>query len=208
MAVWKEQAVTVEVPGAGIVLEAVWQGGSRAGAVVAPPHPLYGGSLENPVVSDIAYGLHRSGLPSLRFNWRGVNASQGQATGESDAARADYAAALEHLAASAEPPLVCAGYSFGAAAAVAVALSDRRCERLVLVAPPVAMLQALDLSRLEIPLYAIVGGEDPFAPADRLWQLLEPAGETKLEVIPGVDHFFATGGLSQVAEFVAAATGE
>ena len=208
MAVWKEQAVTVEVPGAGIVLEAVWQAGPRGGSVVAPPHPLYGGSIENPVVNDIAYGLHRADMPSLRFNWRGVNASQGEPTGEPDAAQADYAAALAHLADSAQPPLVGAGYSFGAAAAVAVALADRRIERLVLVAPPVAMLESLDLSRLEIPLHVIVGGEDPFAPADRLWQVLEPAGETKLEVLPGADHFFAAGGLSQIAEFVAAAVSE
>jgi alpha/beta superfamily hydrolase len=211
MAVWKEQAVTVEVPGEEIVLEAVWQAGergARGGGVVAPPHPLYGGSIENPVVNDIAYGLHRAGLPSLRFNWRGVNASQGEATGEPDAARADYAAALAHLADTAQPPLVGAGYSFGAAAAVAVALADRRIGRLVLVAPPLAMLESLDLSRLEIPLHAIVGGEDQFAPSDRLSQLLESAGQTKLEVIPGVDHFFAGGGLSQIAEFVAAAVSE
>jgi alpha/beta superfamily hydrolase len=206
--VWKEQAVTVEVPGEDIVLEAVWQAGERGGAVVAPPHPLYGGSIENPVVNDVAYGLHRAGLPSLRFNWRGVNASQGEATGEPQAAFADYAAALEQLAESAEPPLVGAGYSFGAATAVAVALSDPRIERLVLVAPPVAMLSALDLAALEIPLFAIVGGDDQFSPVDPLQRLLESAGQVKLEVIPGVDHFFAMGGLSQVAEFVAAAAGE
>ena len=40
MAVWKEQAVTVQVPGEEIVLEAVWQAGGQNGAVIAPPHPL------------------------------------------------------------------------------------------------------------------------------------------------------------------------
>jgi alpha/beta superfamily hydrolase len=94
---WHEQAVTIPLAAQGLVLEAVWQAGDHKGAVIAPPHPEYGGSLDSPVVNEIAYGLHREGYASLRFNWRGVGASQGRLSGDVDAAMEDYAAALGHL---------------------------------------------------------------------------------------------------------------
>jgi alpha/beta superfamily hydrolase len=49
-------------------------------AVVAPPHPLYGGTFHNPVVIDIAEGLARSGISSVAFNWRGTESSEGAKT--------------------------------------------------------------------------------------------------------------------------------
>ena len=94
---WKEQMATIPVPGEDLVLEAVWQGGHRRGAVVAPPHPVYGGSLDHPVCNELAYGLWRAGWSSLRFNWRGVGASQGQVSGEPGPAERDYRAAVEQI---------------------------------------------------------------------------------------------------------------
>jgi alpha/beta superfamily hydrolase len=202
MAGWKEQMATITVPGEGLVLEAVWQAGSGRGAVVAPPHPVYGGSLENPVCNELAYGLWRAGWASLRFNWRGVGASQGRISGDPVTADADYRAALESLALNFAPPLLAAGYSFGAAAALRIALSDKRIGPLVLVAPPVAMLADLDLEKLRGPLHVIVGGRDEFAPAEQLAHVLEPLPHTQLDVIPRVDHFFAASGLAELSELV------
>ena len=68
------------------------------GVVIAPPHPLYGGSMDSPVVVGDRLGVHARGLASLRFNWRGVGASGGIASGDAEDARADYAAALAQLA--------------------------------------------------------------------------------------------------------------
>ena len=202
MAGWKEQMATVSVPGEGLVLEAVWQAGSGRGAVVAPPHPMYGGSLENPVCNELAYGLWRSGWASLRFNWRGVGASQGRISGDPSAADADYRAAVESLALSVAPPILAAGYSFGAAAALRVALSDARVGPLVLVAPPVAMLADLDLDKLRGPVHVIAGGADEFAPAEQLARVLEPLPHAQLDVIPRVDHFFSASGLAELSELV------
>src|SRR5262249_35904781 len=109
---WKEQMVPVYVNAGGLALEGIWQKGAGRGAVVAPPHPQYGGSLEHPVVSEIASGLYKAGVASLRFNWRGVGASQGRVTGEWSAAEEDFTAALEQVAATLPPPVVAAGYSF------------------------------------------------------------------------------------------------
>ena len=203
MTVWKEQAVTVQLPGEDLVLEAVWQAGARGGGIVAPPHPRYGGSLENPVVNELAFGLHKLDMPSLRFNWRGVGASQGRATADVNAAAADYKAALDHLADTVEAPLAGCGYSFGAAMALRVALRDPRIERLILVAPPVMMIESLELAKIERPIYVLVGDRDEFAPAPRLSELLTPLANARLEVIPGVDHFFAVGGLSEISRFAA-----
>lgn len=203
MAVWKEQGVTIQVPDEPIVLEAVWQAGSDGGGVIAPPHPQYGGSLDNPVLNDIAFGLHKVDIPSLRFNWRGVGASQGETTSDPAAAVADYRAALEHLADTVTGRIIGCGYSFGAATALRVGLRDPRVERLVLVAPPIMMIESLPLEGLERPVHVIVGSRDEFAPADRLRELLAPLPNAHLEVLPGVDHFFSLGGLADVAQFVA-----
>ena len=205
MAVWTEQSTTIDSPDGKIVLEGVWQAGGQGGAVIAPPHPEYGGSLENPVVNEIAYGLHKVDTPSLRFNWRGVGASQGVVTGDLEAAAADYRAALSVLVETTGPPVFACGYSFGAAAALRVAREEPRISRLILVAPPVPLLDAGGIAALDRPLHVIVGSQDEFATAARLSELLSPHANARLEVLPGIDHFFTTGGLSQVAAFVQAA---
>ena len=202
MAVWKEQATTIPVPGDDLVLEGVWQAGGRGGAVIAPPHPEYGGSLENPVVNEIAYGLHKADTPSLRFNWRGVGGSQGEISAASEAADLDYRAALEQIAETTGPPIFACGYSFGAAAAFRVALADPRIERVILVAPSLALLAGVPLEDLERPLHVIVGGRDEFSPAAELSGRLAELPTAQLEVLPGIDHFFTSGGLAQIAEFV------
>jgi alpha/beta superfamily hydrolase len=202
---WRERGVTIRMEDEGIVLEGVWQKGEYRAAVVAPPHPEFGGSLDNPVVNEIAYGMHRVGYASLRFNWRGVGASQGRVTGDPDAADADYRAALRHLQETVELPLIGAGYSFGAATALRVALREPSLRQLVVVAPPVSMLRELPLEQLERPLHVIVGGDDPHAPAEALSEILSPLSTARLDVVPGADHFFMGKGLAELCELIRAA---
>jgi len=199
---WKEQMVPIAVPGTGLTLEGVWQKGDGRGAVIAPPHPEYGGSLENPVISELAYALHKAGIASLRFNWRGVGASQGRITGDSSAADADYLAALEQVAETTSAPVIGAGYSFGAATALRVALRDARIAELILIAPPVAMIETLPLDDFRGPIHVIVGGRDTFAPLGQLSALLEGLPNANLDVIPKADHFFASYGLAELVELV------
>ena len=192
--VWKEQGVTIPIEAEGLALEGAWQAAEgKGGGVVAPPHPLYGGSLDHPVVNELAYALYCEGLPSLRFNWRGVGASQGEPSGDPELALADYAAAVAHLAQTVPGPLVAAGYSFGAIAALRAALVDPRLRSLVLVAPPVRWLQGLSLRQLERPLLIIAGTEDSFAPVPGLRAALEGVAGAHLELVQGADHFFVSG---------------
>ena len=194
--------VPIHVPGAGLTLEGVWQPGPGRGAVIAPPHPEYGGSLENPVISELAYGLYKAGIASLRFNWRGVGASQGRITGDSAAADQDYLAALEQVAETTSAPVIAAGYSFGAATALRVALRDTRVAELLLIAPPVGMIEGLAVDTFRGPIHVIVGGRDEFAPLGQLSARFEGLPNANLDVIPKADHFFVSYGLAELVELV------
>ena len=82
----------------------------RGTAVIAHPHPLFSGTMDNKVVQTMARAFVASGWNAVRFNFRGVGASQGSydaGTGE----RADMLAVVQQLAA--EGPLALAGFSFG-----------------------------------------------------------------------------------------------
>ena len=139
------------IPGAsldGLWLPARGEGEARGGAVVAPPHPLMGGSMDSPVATEIALAASDAGLVSLRFDWRGVGGSAGSPSGEPSDADSDYRAALEFMEESVEGPIVACGYSWGALAALRVGSASPRVRRHVLVAPPAQMLDAETLAGL------------------------------------------------------------
>jgi alpha/beta superfamily hydrolase len=162
------------------------------GAVIAPPHPLYGGSMDSPVVTEIAHACARADTCSLRFNWRGVGGSGGQMSGDAEVGVADYCAALSFLEETVEGPLVACGYSFGAATAVQAAASSPRVQRLLLVAPPPAMLAPGALESFGGKLFVAVGDRDEFAPAAELEELTSRCSDARFDVIPDTDPFFMT----------------
>src|ERR1700683_269763 len=170
-------------------LEAVVEDSGQAGsryALVCHPHPLYGGTMDNKVVTTVARALRETGIPTLRFNFRGVGASGGtfdQGTGET--ADAD---AVARFGARRWPgrSLVIGGFSFGGY--VALHLAQKRTPRhLITVAPAIGLF---DVSGLTVPRcpWLIVQGDaddvvDPTAIAD--WAAtLSP--KPRLVVLPGV----------------------
>lgn len=213
MAKREERAVPIAVPGADWVLEGLFNAGASEGspgAIVAPPHPLYGGSMESPVVGEVAHALTQAGYGTMRFNWRGVGASGGQPSGEIDAARDDYAAAVQQVAETVSGPLVAAGYSFGAVAAVAAAANETRVRELVLVAPPPSMLERAAFRDDQRVLF-LVGEHDMIAAPDATAALAESLPAARCIVIDQADHFFAAGLAvigKEVARFAAALGGE
>lgn len=190
--------IACEGLGAGQALEGLFLGASgpsKGGAVIAPPHPLYGGSMENAVVSELAFVCAQAGLSSLRFNWRGVGASAGTPSGDPQDAAQDYAAALAQLRDTAPGTLALCGYSFGAAAAVAQLspTAGHVAQHLLLIAPPP---QLLDLERLRAfrgAALLITGQHDRIAPAAALQPIADELAAAKLVVLPKVDHFFSVG---------------
>ena len=106
----------------------------RMVAVVAHPHPLYGGTMDNKVVTTLARAFSEAGAAVLRFNFRGVGASEGEhdeGRGETD----DMLRVVEHaIETHPKLPVLLAGFSFGGA--VAVRASGRvDFAQLMLVAP-------------------------------------------------------------------------
>lgn len=202
---WEERMVTIapstpvdpEAAAGGESLEGIFVAGApdaATGAVVAAPHPLYGGSMDAPVCNELAWACAKNGIASLRFNWRGVGASGGAPSGDADDADADLRAALEHMAETVEGPLVLAGYSFGAGAVLRVGVTSPRVKRLVLVAPPPSLLDEDALATLGRRRVLVLAGEaDTLAPPDDLEARLAELDAVERIRIPEADHFFAAG---------------
>ena len=189
-----EKAVAIAWHEGQLALEGIFIAGSgAAGAVIAPPHPLYGGAMESPVVTEIAFACEKAGVASLRFNWRGVGASAGRASGEPDDADADTEAALAFLEETVVGDVVACGYSFGAAAALRVAGRHPRTDRLVLVSPPPALLDAAAFAAYPGRILVVAGACDSFAPVAEIERLVDSARQARLEIVPEADHFFGVG---------------
>jgi alpha/beta superfamily hydrolase len=177
--------------------------GVTGGVVLAPPHPMYGGSLESPVLTELAFASTKAGLASIRFNWRGIGASAGAPSGSAADADDDYGSALDHLAETVAGPLVAGGYSVGAAAAVRAVATSPRVTRLVLVAPPPALVSPASISASGRRTLVLAGEYDRIAPARELRDAFERTPRVELHVIPHADHFFAEG-LAEVGRLAAA----
>ena len=109
-----------------------------------------------------------------------------------------------------EQPVLLAGYSFGAVSMLQLAASLSLAGKLLLVAPPPALLVGMDLECLAAGVHILVGAEDEYAPVADLAALLESLPgpvNARLSVLDGIDHFFATGGLDSIAAFVGKALG-
>lgn len=168
------------------------EGNGTAGVVICHPHPLYGGSMYNNVVSAIDTGYSAKGYTTLRFNFRGVGGSSGT-YGEGEGETRDLVAAFGFLKGGCRPGahLALAGYSFGAwiAARSAHLLSDL--SSIFLVALPIAAYGAGSLSSYGGPIYLVGGGYDDIAPVEDIKDLYGTlTGDNKhLKVIP-TSHFF------------------
>lgn len=159
-----------------------------AAVVVCHPHPLYGGTMDNGIVAALVEHLARRGAATLRFNFRGVGGSEG-GYGFGDGEVADTRAALALLRERSGVAPALAGYSFGAAVALRAALGESTLERVVAVAPPLA-LGALDaLTQSTARLLVIAGEGDTYCPADALRAALPEHAEVAL--LAGADHFLA-----------------
>ena len=162
----------------------------RHAVVICHPHPEYGGTMDDGMVTGVAETLQAAGVATLRFNFRGVGGSEGQ-HGGGVAEVDDVRAALDWLAERAPAArLSLAGYSFGAAMALRAGAIDPRPERLVAIALPAAMLDVDFLADCRKPTLFIHGDRDQFSPAAQFEELLARCPtETQVVRIPGADHF-------------------
>lgn len=194
----EEKNIAIALPdeGGSLALEGIFirgEGPEPDGAVIAPPHPLYGGSMASPVLNELAWACKQAGAATIRFNWRGIGASAGEPSGSATDADADYGAALAYLEETVPGDLIASGYSFGAAAALRAAVGHARVRRVLLVAPPPALLDGAAFARFAGRSLVVVGDSDEFAPVSELEKLVGDHPKRTLVVVPDADHFFMTG---------------
>jgi uncharacterized protein len=160
-------------------------------ALVCHPHPQGGGTMHNKVVFRIAQALGDLGMPTLRFNYRGV----GRSTGAYDYGRGeagDIRTALDWLADQFPGVRLClAGFSFGAWVGLPVGCADPRVVQLLGVGVPVRLLAQDALAGCRTAKLIIQGERDEHGPLDALrpWYAALPEPK-ELVVVPGADHFF------------------
>jgi len=173
-------------------------------ALVCHPHPQHGGTMHNKVVYRVAKGLRRSGHVVMRFNYRGVNLSEGEyAHGEGELD--DAQTALDVLT-SRYPalPLTLAGFSFGSRIALRMgcAPESRAPSRVIAVGFPTVYKDRTFLDNCTVPRIFIQSTRDEFGPVEELRPLVEALPEPKQLIwINAEDHFFA-GALEQLEESV------
>ncbi|MDQ1459991.1 MAG: uncharacterized protein QOI08_1475 [Actinomycetota bacterium] len=181
----------------GLALEAEWTAPprARATAVLCHPHPQYGGTMRSIVTSALFGSLPAHGVACLRFNFRGVENSEG-AHSEGRDEHHDVVAAIdaaidEGARTGIAGPLALIGWSFGGD--IALAIDDPRLAGWMAIAPPLRFRpeHAYDaVARDPRPKLLALAAHDEFrSPAEIE---AETAGwtATRIEVVAGASHFF------------------
>jgi alpha/beta superfamily hydrolase len=162
----------------------------RGTAVIAHPHPLFGGTMENKVVQTLARAFVQAGWVALRFNFRGVGATQG-AHDEGRGELEDMLALVAQEAA--DGPLALAGFSFGAfvaSRAVAGIWAQRRVEKIVLVGTAAMRFDVAELPPEAHDATLVIHGEqDDTVPLAAVLDWARPQS-LPVTVVPGGGHFF------------------
>lgn len=185
----------VRIPAPAGQLEALLETSATADpaqvVVICHPHPLYGGTMHNKVVSHAARALGRADMAVLRFNFRGVGRSTGKYD-EGRGEREDSRAALDFLQARfPRAGMALAGFSFGAWVGLAVGCEDRRVTLLIGIGLPVDSTDFSYLVGCTKPKLLVQGTRDEFGSSANLHRLFDELCEPKkLAWIEGADHFF------------------
>ena len=154
---------------------------ARGVALIAHPHPLFGGSLDNKVVQTLARAFLELGYETWRPNFRGV----GQTEGVHDEGRGeleDLAAVLKHTRTE---KFVLAGFSFGASLMAKLAEQEKP-EWLVLIGVGITRIMAPPVAAGTLVIH---GENDDTVPLAAVMDWARPQ-ELPVVVVPGADHFF------------------
>lgn len=193
----------VVIPREGACLDGIYlRGAGATPLLVASPLPGSGGSMASPINNELAYAASHAGCASLRLDYAGVGASEGEPPRDPAAAAADLALGLDFLLeTTGAAAAAVAGIGSGAFAALELARRDERIDRLILVAPPWTEAAPGQLLPLELarPTLLVAAGEEPdfdFA----LEEERSAALHVRLEVLPATRTFRAA--LAELARLV------
>ena len=177
----------------GLSLEAEWTRppDARATAVLCHPHPQYGGTMRSIVISALFEALPERGIACLRFNFRGVEGSEGSYSEGRDEPL-DVAAALDAASdAAVDSPLSLVGWSFGAD--IALGVDDPRVTGWVGIAPPLRFRpeRAYDVVGHDPrPKLLVLAANDEFRAPTEISAATSAWASTRIETVAGASHFF------------------
>jgi len=163
-------------------------------ALVCHPHPQHGGTMHNKVVYRLARGLRKTGCVVLRFNFRGVNLSEGEygrGIGETEDART----ALEELRRRyPDLPALVGGFSFGSRVALKLAASDGVLTRVIAVGFPTKYPNHDFVYKVGIPKFFVQSTNDEFGPKPQFQEFFDSLPQPKqLTWVEAENHFFRNG---------------
>jgi len=162
----------------------------RCGMVLCHPHPQYGGTMRSIVISALFDALPSHGVACLRFNFRGVEGSEG-AHDFGNLERVDAETAVEALAGrlATGTPLILTGWSFGADMALSV--RHGRVAAWMAIAPPLASVHDLDgIASDPRPKLLALAQHDEYRDPAEVTSLAERWANTEVHVVGGASHFF------------------
>lgn len=168
--------------------------------IICHPHPLYGGTMNNKVVTTVAKTFDSLGFKTVRFNFRGVGKSEGsydEGRGEQEDCET-----IVHWVKHVVPNdrIYLAGFSFGAYIAAAVANKDPTIARLITIAPVVTNQDYTVLNRIQCPWLIIAAEKDELIDvADVEAFVRQSPLKPGLKIIKDASHFFH-GRLSELQE--------
>ena len=165
----------------------------RGVAVICHPHPLYGGNLDNKVVFTLARVFQEAGIIAVRFNYRGIGASDGS-YGEGRGELADLAAVMDWVRQQLPGlPITAAGFSFGGAIAAAYARdhADQLCA-VVLVSPAIGHYGFEHADHVDVPVLLLQGEADETLPPEIAyrWAAESGSGDVSLVRLAETGHFY------------------
>lgn len=155
------------------------------------PHPLYGGTMENKVVARSARYISERGVESVRFNFRGVDQSEGSYN-NGDGEREDMQAVIAYvLGISPQARLAAVGFSFGSYVALEVGARSAAVQALVAIAPPLRLFDFEFLKTSSKPKLIVYAEKDQYTPSEVTAAFVRTlTGSIDSMCIPEVDHFF------------------
>lgn len=193
----KPKTYLIDAPAGKLEVSAIWQQKASRLAILCHPHPLFGGTMNNKIVTTMARFCDAQGFHVLRFNFRGVGQSTGEfdnTSGELEDAKAvlAWASTQSHI-----KKLWLGGFSFGGFIAAKLAnaiasedaLSHYDVVKLTMVAPAV---ERYEMIKLHIPTertHLIYGNDDDVVDPQVLANFAKKTGLTPT-VFDGVGHYF------------------
>jgi hypothetical protein len=177
----------------GVTLEAelaLPDGAPRCGMVLCHPHPQYGGTMRSIVISALFDALPARGVACLRFNFRGVEGSEGEHDfGNLERVDAESAVGVLRERLAPGTPLILTGWSFGADMALSV--RDTRVDAWIAIAPPVVVVHDIDaLTGDPRPKLLVLAQHDEYRDPAEVTKLAESWANTDVHVVGGASHYF------------------